>query len=133
MRSHSTRIGTFGLSYGLLGFAAGFLFGAFREMVLIPAFGGRAGHLIEFPLILIAITAIALWLVRRQPLPHTWWARHGAGAVGVLVLVASESSFALVVMQVPVATHLDGYDVTKGALFPIGLLWMGLAPSILSR
>jgi len=122
-----------GVLYGLLSFAAGFVFGALRELVLIRAFGAAAGHLIEFPLMLVAVAALAAVLFRTQRVGAAAWTRLVAGGIGVIVLVAIESTFALGVLRRPVAEYLASYDVTAGALFPWGLLWMAVAPLVVGR
>jgi hypothetical protein len=112
-----------GLAYGGLGFAVGFVFGALRETVLIPAFGERAGHLLEFPLVTASVAAIGIWLGRRAHVPAL-----AVGLLGVLVLVALESTMALAIFRTSLADYLAQYDVTRGALFPAGLVVMAAAP-----
>lgn len=112
-----------GAIYGALGFTAGFAFGALRQLVLIPAFGDRIGHLVEFPLVTLAACAIGIWIGARTTAPAL-----AIGVVGVLVLIAFESTMALGFMRVPLADYLAGYDLTRGELFPIGLTLMAIAP-----
>ena len=130
---HLSRAAIVGAIYGTLAFAAGFVFGATRQLVLIPAFGTTAGILIEFPLMLIAVGLIARLLVGRTPDGAPAWAKVAVGVIGVVVLVTIESSFALVVLHRTMDQYLDSYDVTKGAVFPIGLLWMAVAPLAMGR
>ena len=52
------------------------------------------------------------------------------GVLGVLVLIAFESTMALGIMRVSLADYLAGYDLTRGALFPVGLALMAFAPVI---
>ncbi len=115
-----------GLVYGLVAFVAGFLFGALRETVLIPAFGSRMGHLIEFPLVTAAICAAGALIARRSGL--TVPAAGLMGLAGTLVLVIIESGFALGLMGRPLDDYLAAYDLTRGSLFPVGLALMALAP-----
>lgn len=109
--------------YGVLGFAAGFAFGALRQLVLIPAFGDRMGHLIEFPMITLAACAIGVWVGARSTPPAL-----AIGVLGVAVLIAFESTMALGFMRVSLADYLVGYDLTRGSLFPVGLALMAAAP-----
>jgi hypothetical protein len=127
------RIIVLGAIYGALCFVAGFIFGAIRELVLIPTFGTTTGHLIEFPLMLIAVGVIARLLMRRSFTGSAMSHRLAVGVIGLIVLVVIESTFALTIIGVPLATYLDSYDVTSGALFPFGLLWMAVAPMVLGR
>ncbi len=109
--------------YGALAFAAGFAFGALRQLVLIPALGERMGHLAEFPMVTLAACAIGVWAGARTTAPAL-----AIGLLGVLVLIALESTMALGLMRVSLANYLAGYDLTRGALFPIGLALMAAAP-----
>jgi len=106
--------------YGALSFAAGFAFGALRQLVLIPALGEKLGRLAEFPMVTAAACAIGIWTGARTTAP--------ALAIGLLVLIAFESTMALGFMRVSLADYLAGYDLTRGSLFPIGLALMALAP-----
>lgn len=112
-----------GAAYGTLGFAAGFLFGALRELVLIPGLGERTGHLAEFPMVTLAACAIGLWIGARTRAPAL-----GIGLIGVAVLIAFESTLALTFAGLSLADYLAYYDMTRGSLFPIGLALMALAP-----
>ncbi len=112
-----------GLAFGSLSFAAGFAFGALRELVLIPALGERIGHLAEFPMVTLAACAIGVWIGPRSTAPAL-----AVGLLGVAVLIAFESTMALGFMRVSLADYLAGYDLTRGALFPIGLALMALSP-----
>ena len=121
-----------GIIYGLLGFAAGFFFGAMREILFIPLFGDRAGHLIEFPMLLAAILLIASVVVRRTGI-HTTSSAVVMGIVGVSVLLAIESTFALAVVGQTTDEYLASFNVLKGELFPIGLVMMALASVFFAR
>ena len=112
-----------GAAYGALGFATGFAFGALRQLILIPAFGDRMGHLIEFPMVTLAACAIGVWIGSRTTAPAL-----ATGLLGVAVLIALESTMALGFMRVSLADYLAGYDLTRGALFPVGLALMAAAP-----
>jgi hypothetical protein len=112
-----------GLLFGSLSFAVGFAFGALRELVLIPALGERIGHLAEFPMVTLAACAIGIWAGRRSTAPAL-----AIGLIGAAVLIAFESTMALGFMRVSLAEYLAGYDLTRGALFPVGLVLMALSP-----
>lgn len=112
-----------GALYGALGFAAGFVFGALRELVLIPGMGERTGRLVEFPMVTLLACAIGLWIGARTQVSAL-----GIGLIGVAVLIAFESTLALAFAGLSLADYLAHYDVTRGSLFPIGLALMALAP-----
>lgn len=110
-------------AYGGLGFAAGFVFGVLRQLVLIPAFGERAGHLIEFPMVTLTVFGLGAWIGARSAAPAL-----GIGLLGAAVLIAFESTMALGFAGLSLSDYLAGYDITRGALFPFGLAAMVLAP-----
>ena len=118
--------------YGGLTFLAGFAFGVLRELFLVPMYGRRAGHLIEFPMILAATVTTAAYAVgtlkdtRRKHLL-------ALGIAGTFILLAIESGFALYVMRVPLSQYLASFNVAKGELFPFGLVFMCLAPLAVHR
>ncbi|MCB1476054.1 MAG: hypothetical protein H6883_01010 [Rhodobiaceae bacterium] len=116
----------YALAYGVLGFGAGFVFGALREMVLIPRFGDELGRYIEFPLMIAALFVIALLLQRRLLLGSGALILAGIG--GTVVLIVIESAFALFVMGQTTGEYLSSFDISQGALFPLGLLLMALMP-----
>ena len=94
--------------------AAGFIFGVLRGLLLIPAFGKASRHLIEFPLMFIAVAVIARPLMRRSFTRSSISHSLAVGMIGVIVLVVIESTFAMIVMGLPLATYLAGYDMTEG-------------------
>lgn len=111
------------LAYGLGGFALGFVFGALRELVLIPQLGLTGGRWAEFPLVTLSIAALGVWIGRRARPPAL-----AIGLLGVAVLVVAESFLAVVVLRQPIEAYAAQYNVLRGALFPYGLAVMGLAP-----
>ncbi len=116
------------LAYGAAAFLIGFLMGLLRELVLIPAFGERAGHLIEFPLVTGLIAMLGFWAGRRASPPGVL-----IGLGGVAVLILLESTLALRVMGQTLPEYLAHYDISQGALFPYGLAIMVLAPILGKR
>jgi hypothetical protein len=112
-------------------FVAGFACGALRELVLIPALGPRGGHLVEFPLVVAAVLAIAWRLVRGRRASSAQWL--GVGLAGAALLVAIEGAVALFILKRPPADYAAGFDVTQGALFPYGLAIMAIAPALWGR
>lgn len=115
------------LLYGLSGFAAGFVMGTLRELILIPAFGEDTGRWVEFIPLLVIIIAIGWKLTRKYP-PATILQAFALGIGGTSVLLLLESAFALLVLGMPLTSYLSGFDITAGALFPFGLLVMLCVP-----
>lgn len=82
------------LSYGLIGFGFGFLFGALREILLIPLFGHEHGHLLEFIPLIIAISVLGFWITAHWKIRNSFKALQ-TGILGVAFLLLLESTLAL--------------------------------------
>ncbi|MEZ5774228.1 MAG: hypothetical protein R3D33_05860 [Hyphomicrobiaceae bacterium] len=118
-----------GIAYGLTMFGLGALCGTARELALAPLLGRGPATWLEF-VIMLALTIVVGQRFSRRASAR-WLARLGMGLSGVLVLVALESSLALLVLETPLHAYLATYDLAAGALFPWGLLVMLLTPVIL--
>lgn len=130
--THSVRsVAAKAATYGVVAFAIGFMFGALRELVFIPWLGERAGHWAEFPLVTASIMVVGIWLSRRNRLGTAPALLAGLG--GVLVLLIVEGAFALGLMGMSVEAFLSTFNIFAGALFPYGLVLMGLAPWMATR
>ncbi|MGE0846429.1 MAG: hypothetical protein AB7L41_09170 [Flavobacteriaceae bacterium] len=122
------RLARLGLLYGVLGFAAGFVFGTLREFLLIPLLGDDLGRQVEFPLVTAAVALIGAWMTRNLCAGQSRAWLLFFGLIGTAVLVAIESVFALAIVGQPLKAHLASYDPATGSLLPYGLLVMALVP-----
>ncbi|MGE3244938.1 MAG: hypothetical protein AB7F96_10965 [Beijerinckiaceae bacterium] len=120
------------LFYGGIMFLIGFAFGVARELVFIPLAGKRAGHWVEFPMMLAA-TAWMAQITSSRLREATTGTLLALGMFGTAVMLLIESGFALYVLRLPPKDYLAGFDVTKGELFPWGLAFMALAPLAMNR
>jgi hypothetical protein len=118
-----------GCVYGIAGFFLGFVFGTFRELVLIPAFGVVAGQWIEFVPLLLFIILLGIWIAERGAFSGFSQAIV-CGLVAVCVLLAQESILAIFVFGQSVEQYLSGFNISEGKLFPFGLLAMALTPAV---
>lgn len=115
------------LLYGIMGFFTGFVFGAFREIVLIPNFGDAYGHWLEFVPLIAVISAIGFQITKRSKIIGAYGALvTGVFAVSILLLL--ESALALLFMNVSLSEYLASFNIFEGKLFPYGLLIMALVP-----
>lgn len=120
------------LIYGTLAFAAGFVFGVIRELLLIPWLGRGTGKLLEFA-VMVAITfGLARYATGKIRHP-TSGQLIALGIGGMVILLALEAMFTLYVMQLPLEKYLASFNVLKGELFPFGLLAMAIAPLLMHR
>ena len=62
-------------------FAAGFILGTIRTLVLVPHLGPLAAVLLELPLMLGIAWAVCRWLLRRFAVGEAWTARLAMGAI----------------------------------------------------
>lgn len=102
--------------YFLLVFAAGWVLGPLRELVLMPRFGRTVGLLAEAPLMLIAMVFAARWSLRRPEVPATMGARVTVGLIALALLLAVEAASVRWVRGVGVAEYVTGHDLTDGAI-----------------
>jgi hypothetical protein len=77
-------------AYFLAVMAAGFIFGAVREFVLVPSFSRAPGELLEAPLMLAAIWASARLTVRSFAVPPGLTRRLTMGALSLVLVLAAE-------------------------------------------
>lgn len=111
-----------GLSYFALIFAAGFMLGTLRVLVLEPALGRQIAVVIELPVMLALSWWAAGFLTRGKDRLGTPTARLKMGATGFVLLIAGEigltlilggtlSSFASELFTPPGLTGLSGQVV----------------------
>mgnify|MGYP006401079677 CR=1 FL=1 len=124
--SSSSRLLLNAALYGLGAFAIGFTFGVLRELVFIPRFGERTGHLLEFPLVTGCIVVFGWWLARLKGSRPSAALLFGVGGVGVLLAI--ESAFALGFLGMSLEDYLATFNLAQGALFPYALALMAIAP-----
>lgn len=102
--------------------------GALRDLTYGRAMTRTVAHSFAvFPLI-AAILIWATFIERRWPLPD----RRSAARVGAMWLALTVAfEFALgALLHVPFADMVAAYDVTRGHLWPLAPLTMGLAPEL---
>ncbi len=76
--------------YFAIVFAAGFLLGTLRVMVIAPATGDENAILIELPVMLAIAYAAAMFCVRRFQVPSRIGARIAMGSLAFLLLMTAE-------------------------------------------
>lgn len=108
-----------GAAYAGLAFAAGFLLGLPRVLVLEPRLGALASVAIEAPIMLAVSVLAARWTIRRFRVAPSAGARTGMGLVALLVLQLAE--------QIPAAMRgISVADQLESSLTPAGLLGLAL-------
>ena len=82
-----------GITYFLLVFAAGFIFGSIRVPFVVPLIGARRAELIEMPIMLYVIVRSSKHVVQRFSAGTSLW----VGAVGLVLMVFAELSTAFII------------------------------------
>lgn len=121
--------GLAGLVYFGVVFAAGFVLGGLREMVLAPRVGGLAAVALEIPVMLVLSYLVASGLVRYLAVPPGG-ARLAMGALALVLLLLAEGGLALT-LGVPVPVYLAAFLSPRGALGLTAQLAFGLMPLML--
>ncbi len=118
------RTGRIALSSGLyfgLTFAAGFVFGPIRIYVVEPRVGPLWAVIAEAPLMLVVMTLVARWVIRRGgmvwPLPH----RVSIGVLALAMLLFAEGLMDIVTRGHSVREYLAHFVQPPG-LVEAGLL-----------
>lgn len=84
------------VAYFAIVFAAGFVLGTIRTVVLAPRLGPLAAVLVEIPVMLVIAHAACRWLVARFAVPAALSDRLVMGGVAFVLLIAAELLLALV-------------------------------------
>ncbi len=104
-----------GLIYFALAFAAGFVFGPLREMLITPYLGRAVGILIEAPFMLIVITGSANWIVTRYSV-RSRNDRIGIGAVALGALLLAETFSSMTLRGISFKDFLAGFSSLSGII-----------------
>lgn len=118
-------------SYAATVFAAGFLLGTIRVLVVAPALGEVAAVLAELPPMLAVSAVAALWAVRRHAVPATVGARLAMGALAFALLMAAEIALGILAFGQSLASVLGALLRPAGLLGLAGQAAFALMPLIL--
>lgn len=119
-----------GLLYFALVFAAGFVLGPIRVLVLTPRLGDLGAVMVEAPLMLTAIALAGLWLARRGVMPVGVAARLKVGAVALACLFTAEIGTALALRGSSLAEYGARLREPPGLVFLALATFFALFPAI---
>ncbi len=103
-----------GATYFALVFAAGFVFGIARQVVLVPVIGATAAVAVEAPVILAVSALVARWSV--NSFAATSRDAIAIGAIALAFLLVAEAVLAGPVRGWSLAQWLGHFATTDGAL-----------------
>ena len=112
-------------------FAAGFVLGVLRTLVLVPLLGEWGAVLVELPVILSIAWWVCKRILRRWPL----WppAAVAMGAIAFLLLMGAEAALSTLLAGRSLAEHLSLYAQLPHQLGLAGQLAFALFPWIQAR
>ncbi|MCC6362393.1 MAG: hypothetical protein IT165_02655 [Bryobacterales bacterium] len=117
--------------YFILVFAAGFVLGPIRILLLVPRVGERWAELMEMPLMLGVIFLAARYTVSRFHLSGT--ARLAAGLLALFFMLLAELTVVLRIRGLDIAGYLAGRDPISGAAYLLMLGVFALMPVVVHR
>lgn len=120
-----------GLAYFAVVFAAGFLLGTFRVLVLLPKMPEAAAVLVELPFMLAISYFAARWLVRRFAVAARVRARLAMGGIAFAVLLGAETSMSIALFGMPLSRMLAHYGTLAGGAGLAGQVVFALVPALL--
>ena len=124
-----SRVVRAGAVYFALVFAAGFVLGTVRVLLVVPAVGERFAELGETPLMLLVVFYAARWVVRRFRIASRN-ARIYAGLTGLALLLLAEWGVVLFVRSESIAEYLAGRDPVAGTVYVVSLLLFAAMPAL---
>ena len=120
-----------GTAYVAAVFAAGFVLGVLRTLVLVPLLGEMAAVLVELPVILAVAWLVCARILRRWPLSPA--AAVGMGAIAFLLLMGAEASLSTLLAGRSLAEHLALYAQLPHQVGLAGQLAFAVIPWIQAR
>lgn len=112
-------------------FAAGFVLGVLRTLVMVPLLGEMAAVLVELPVILAVAWLVCTRILRRWPLSPA--AAVGMGAIAFLLLMGAEASLSTLLAGRSLAQHLALYAQLPHQVGLAGQLAFAVIPWIQAR
>jgi hypothetical protein len=122
-----------GALYFALVFAAGFVLGTIRTLVVVPLLGTRTAELMEAPIMLVVTILAARWVVRRHSLPPQTAIRLGVGLVGLALLLTAEFTLVLGLEGLTIKEYMASRDPVAGTVYVILLGIFAAMPMRVAR
>lgn len=123
-----TRVLGAGAGYFAIVFAAGFVLGAVRVLLLEPTVGELGATLLEVPVMLLLSWVACGWILDRLRVPPARSSRLLMGGVAFGLLMAAELALSVLLFDRTGTQMLEGWQSTVGAVGLAGQLAFALIP-----
>lgn len=120
-----------GATYFAAVFAAGFVLGVLRTLVLVPLLGELVAVLLELPVILTIAWLVCTRILRRWPLSPP--SAVGMGAIAFLLLMGAEAGLSTLLAGRSLAEHLALYSQLPHQLGLAGQMTFAMFPWVQAR
>ena len=122
-----------GVLYFATVFAAGFVLGTVRVLLVVPRVGERAAELMEAPIMVSVSYLAARWIVRRFALPPAPSQRLAVGLIALVLMLAFEFGIVLQLRGLTIAEYFAARDPVSGTVYYLALALFALFPLLLRR
>lgn len=121
----------YGLVYFALVFAAGFVLGTIRVLVLEPRLGSRLAELIEIPVMLFVIYGAAKYVIGKLPASDSRSPGLIVGLTGLALLLLCEFTLVLALRGMTPDQYFASRDPLAFGAYLVSLALFGLMPWLL--
>ncbi len=122
-----------GVLYFAVTYAAGFVFGSLRELIIVPRLGQVGGILLEAPIMLAVTYFAARWVVGRFDAPLASGELLTIGGVGFALLMAAEASFSGLMRGLSIEQWLSQFKTADGAISLAMFILFAVMPLLVVR
>jgi hypothetical protein len=122
-----------GLVYFLIVFAAGFVIGPVRILVLEPRLGPVGALLIELPIMIAVMVLAARWALARFRVPARWNAWLTMGALALALQQIGDIAVAIMLRGMTMMDHWRHFTTAEGMMFAASLIIFLLMPGLVGR
>jgi hypothetical protein len=119
--------------YFAIVFAAGFVLGTIRFIVVIPLVGVRSAELIEMPFMVAICYLTARGVISRLRISYTVGGRLAMGMIALVLLLAAEVFVTVWVQRQSVTDYLQNRDPISGMAYLISLVLFAVFPLLVKR
>ena len=122
-----------GLVYFAIAFAAGFILGTNRLLVLTPRIGEIGAVLLELPIMLAVSWFVCGWLVEKFSIRSVWKDRLVMGGLAFVLLLAAEVCISVFVFGRSIGEHLEAYYSWSALLGLLAQIVFAAMPLVRAR